>query len=120
MPIPLRLLVVEDSDSDDALPGRLLDHGEYDVHLERVDSAESMVTALDTAVWDLVIADLSPTGFNAAAALPLVTERGLDLPVIVVSDTVDQDEAMQMLRAGARDVLLKRDRARLLPAIERE
>jgi DNA-binding NtrC family response regulator len=120
MATPLRLLLVEDSDSDATLLVRVIRRGGYDVAFERVDSAGTLIAALDAAAWDLVVADFSMPGFDTPTALRLIRERGLDLPFIIVSGTISQEVAVQMMQEGAQDFLTKNDLARLLPAIARE
>ena len=109
MHTPLDVLVVEDSDRDTALLVHVLRQGGYEVAFERVDSAQGLAAALDASAWDLIIADFSLPGFSAPAALRLVRERGLDLPFIIVSGTISQDTAVQMMQEGAQDFLSKDD-----------
>ena len=120
MGIPLRVLIVEDSEDDVALLLRELRRGGYDLTFERVDTPGAMKTALDKQTWDLVIADYSMPHFSAPDALALLHKRALDLPFIIVSGNIGEDIAVAAMKAGAHDYLMKGTLARLLPAIERE
>ena len=116
----LRVLQVEDSESDAALMVRLLEKSGYLVHAERVEEAEPMRQALTREDWDVVIADFQLPQFDAGAALDVLHESGRDIPFIVVSGMIGEDRAVEMMRAGAHDYVLKDRIARLVPAIQRE
>jgi signal transduction histidine kinase/DNA-binding response OmpR family regulator len=116
----LRVLQVEDSESDAALVVRLLEKSGYRVHAERVEEAEPMRRALAREDWDVVIADFQLPQFDAGAALEILHESGRDIPFIVVSGMIGEDRAVEMMRAGAHDYVLKDRIARLVPAVQRE
>jgi len=90
------------------------------VEFERVENAEAMREALARRVWDLVISDWSMPKFTAHAALALVKEQGLDLPFIIVSGTIGEGAAVEAMRTGADDYVLKDNLGRLNPAVDRE
>jgi PAS domain S-box-containing protein len=116
---PLRVLLVEDSDDDEALVVRELQRA-YDLVLERVETAEAFREALASQSWDIVLSDYSLPLFNAPEAVRILKETGLDIPCVIVSGTIGEDTAVDAMRAGANDFLLKDRLARLHPAIERE
>jgi two-component system cell cycle sensor histidine kinase/response regulator CckA len=120
MTIPLRVLLVEDSENDAELLLRELGQAGYDVSSERVETARAMRAALDGQKWDLVIADYSMPRFSAPEALALLKKVGLDLPFIIVSGTVGEEIAVESMKAGAHDYLSKGSLKRLVPAVERE
>ena len=117
---PLRVLLVEDSATDAKLVLREIRRAGHAVDSERVEDAEALRSALAIGTWDLVISDWSMPRFNALAALRVVKETGLDLPFIIVSGTVGEELAVEAMRAGAHDYVLKDKLARLAPVIERE
>lgn len=119
MTIPLRVLVVEDSEDDTLLLIHELRQGGYEPAWTRVDSARAMADALD-GEWDLVLADYTLPGFGGPAALELLKARGSDLPLIMVSGIVGEETAVESLHAGARDFIPKDNLRRLLPAARRE
>ena len=116
----LAVLVVEDSEEDMLLLMRELRRAAFDPFYERVDSARAMTSALERRTWDLVISDHSLPGFGSHDALHLLRERGTDIPFIIVSGTIGEETAVQAMKAGANDYVMKRQLARLAPAIERE
>ncbi len=120
MGIPLRVLMVEDSEDDALLLVRELKRGGYEPTYERVATADGLEAALDGQSWDLVIGDHSMPHFSGMAALALVRERGLDVPFICVSGTISEEMAVAAMKAGANDWVTKGHLKRLLPAIERE
>ncbi len=116
----LRVLIVEDSEDDTLLMLRELQGGGYDLTSERVDTAEAMKAMLVKQEWDLVISDYSMPKFNGLAALELLKKQRLDIPFILVSGTVGEDVAVEAMKAGAHDYIMKDRLMRLVPAIERE
>ncbi|HEU4327043.1 MAG TPA: response regulator [Roseiflexaceae bacterium] len=120
MNIPLRVLMVEDSQDDALLVARALRRGAYDPQITRVQSADALCAALDRQTWDVIIADHRLPGFSGLDALALVQQRGLDVPFIVVSGSIGEEIAVASMRAGAQDYVMKDNLARLAPAIERE
>ncbi len=116
----LDLLIVEDSQDDAQLVVRELRRGGYEVEYQRVDTAASMETTLHNQSWDLIICDYSMPSFSAPKALELLKSTGRDIPFIIVSGTIGEETAVNALKAGAHDFLIKGNYSRLLPAIERE
>ena len=117
---PLRLLIIEDSESDALLVLRELKQGGYEVEFERVETSNAMQKALTERNWDLILSDYSLPQFNAPQALEVLKTSGQDLPFIIISGTIGEETAVSSLKAGAHDFVLKDRMARLIPAIERE
>jgi len=115
----LRILIVDDSPEDAALIVRQLQQ-EFSPSYERVETAETMGAALDKGGWHLVISDYVMPRFSGLAALQLLQQRDLDIPFIMVSGQMGEDAAVESMRAGAHDYLIKDNLARLAPAIQRE
>jgi len=116
----LRVLIVEDSEDDALLVIRELERGGYDTTFERVETAEAMTAALEKQVWDIIIADYRLPHFSAPEALELFHQSALDLPFIVISGTIGEETAVETMKAGAHDYLMKGNLTRLVPAVERE
>lgn len=116
----LRVLIVEDSEDDALLLVRHLRQGGFSPVFERVETAESMEAALQQQPWDLIICDYMLPRFSDLAALAILKEHGLDLPFIVVSGKVGEEVAVDAMKAGAHDYILKDNLKRLVPAIKRE
>lgn len=116
----IQLLLVEDSVADAALLTHELNRSGYTVSAERVESAEALQQALDRGTWDLVLCDYTLPQFSGAEALRLVRERDMDVPFIFVSGTMGEDIAVQAMKSGAQDYIMKDNLARLVPAVRRE
>src|SRR4030042_3694289 len=120
MGTPIRVLIVEDSEEDTLLIVRELKRGGFDPINERVETAEGMKAALSTKTWDLILADYSMPHFSGLEALKLSQETGLDLPFIIVSGSIGEDVAVEAMKSGAHDYLMKNNLTRLFPAIQQE
>ncbi len=119
--VPLKVLLVEDSEDDALLLLRELRRGGYDPAYERVDTAGAMEAVLEEQDWDIVISDHSMPAFNSSAALALLRRKGfVDTPFIIVSGRIGEDVAVAAMKAGAQDYIMKDNLARLNTAIERE
>ncbi|MBD2294982.1 EAL domain-containing protein [Anabaena sphaerica FACHB-251] len=116
----LRILIVEDNLDDAELMVLELEAANYEVVYKQVDTAEAMAAALDSQEWDVILTDYSMPHFSAVAALDLVKQQKLDTPFIVVSGSIGEETAVQLMRDGAHDYLIKHNLTRLAPAIERE
>jgi putative nucleotidyltransferase with HDIG domain len=116
----LRILLIEDSEDDARLVLREIQRGGYEVEFERVETADAMRAALTRQSWELIICDFSLPRFSAPNALELLKKSGLDLPFIIVSGTIGEESAVNALKAGAHDFIIKGNFARLIPAIQRE
>jgi len=120
MGIPLRVLIIEDSEDDATLLLRELRRGGFEPLHQRVDSHEAMASALHNQRWDIIISDYVMPQFDGMAALQLLQESGLDLPFILISGTIGEEYAVGAMKAGAHDYLMKDNLTRLIPAVERE
>ena len=115
----LRLLLIEDSESDAALIVRELQRGGYEVIWERVATAAALLAAL-AQPWDVITCDWAVPQCSALAALGLLRDHHIDAPIIIVSNEVGEEVAVSAMRAGAQDFVSKDRLTRLVPAIERE
>lgn len=120
MPQKLRILVVEDSEDEAYLYLRKIRQVGYELVFRRVDTETAMQTALKEESWDLIIADYAMPQFSAMGALSVLQKSGLDIPFIIISGVIRAEDAVQAMKAGANDYLMKDDLVRLVPAIERE
>ena len=118
--MPLRALLVEDSEDDAFFIVRALKLEGFDVNFERVDKPEEMRRALEQSSWDAVISDYQMPAFDGLAALGVYDEFDLDIPFIIVSGAVGEETAVKVMKAGAHDYLIKDNLTRLAPAIRRE
>jgi signal transduction histidine kinase len=116
----LRLLVVEDSEDDAKLLALEIRRTGYDLSYRRVETARAMREALGAEQWDAILCDYRVPGFGALSAIAVAREGGCDIPFIVVSGTIKEEAAVEVLKAGAHDFVVKDRLARLAPAIARE
>jgi two-component sensor histidine kinase/CheY-like chemotaxis protein len=117
MPTPLRVLFLEDREPDAELLLYELRKAGYEPDWRRVDTPVEYLARLDSSL-DVILADYSLPQFNALGALELLKERGLDIPFIVVTGTVSEEAAVECMRQGATDYLLKDRLGRLGSAIQ--
>ncbi|MDP2207914.1 MAG: PAS domain S-box protein [Bacteroidota bacterium] len=116
----LKTLFVEDIEDDAQLLLRELKKGGYNPTYRRVETAEQMSEALQSDVWDVIIADYNLPNFSGPEALNLLKQIGVDIPFIAVSGSIGEDNAVEILKQGAHDFITKTNLSRLIPAIERE
>lgn len=114
------MLIVEDCEDDAELLLRELRSAGFDPTWERVEDAESMSAVLDQSPWQVILSDHSMPRFDAPRALELIQARGIDIPFIIVSGSMGEEQAVAAMRAGASDYLLKGRLGRLGTAVERE
>jgi diguanylate cyclase (GGDEF)-like protein len=117
---PLRILLIEDSARDAARLTLELKRGGYAPDITRVDTMPRLREELARGGFDLVISDYLLPAFNAPQALSLFREAAIDIPFVVVSGAVGEDIAVEVMKSGAHDYVLKDRLVRLVPAIERE
>lgn len=109
----LRILILEDRGEDEALLLHHLRKGGLEFSSERV-ATETDFTARLAQHWDVILADYNLPQFDAPSALRILAERGSDVPLLVVTGSVDEEVAVRMIKEGAADYLLK-DRLSRLP-----
>jgi DNA-binding response OmpR family regulator len=117
---PLKLLIIEDSPDDAELLLRQLKASGFQPDSERVEQADALIGALTRRSWDLVISDWTMPRLRGRDALAIVRAADEEVPFIIVSGTVGEHNAVEAMRAGAQDYVLKGNLARLPPAVERE
>ena len=116
----IKVLLVEDLEDDAVLLERELSRGGFVATLHRVETTEQLMRALNQPGWDIVITDHNLPGFSSEVVLQAVREKGLDVPVIILSGTIGEEAAVAAMKSGASDYIMKGNMARLGPAIERE
>jgi sigma-B regulation protein RsbU (phosphoserine phosphatase) len=120
MPKPLKVLIVNDSEDDAGVLSLELKRGGFEVNYRRVDTERDMISALKSETWDLVISDYMMQNFSGLDALKVLKWQGVDLPFILISDKVGEEIAVEAMKAGANDYILKNKLSRLVPAVQRE
>lgn len=115
----LNVLHLEDSELDHELVHAHLRRGGLTIHMRRVDSEIEFLQVVDDpdSGIDVIISDYNLPGFSGLLALDLLRARGLDLPFVLVSGQIGEDTAVEAMRNGASDYILKNNLTRLVPAV---
>ena len=116
---PLELLIVDDSADDADLMALTLQRGGIEPNCTRV-ASEKTLDAMLQRHWDLALLDYQMPGFDGRRALDMLLGQDRDLPVIVVSGKIGEEIAVELMRAGARDYVMKDRLGRLCPVVRRE
>jgi PAS domain S-box-containing protein len=116
---PLRILHLEDDRDDAELVGAELAAAGIVCDISRVDNVAAFVQELSAGHVDLVLSDFSMPSFNGLAALTLARERWPDVPFLFISGTIGEERAIEALKLGATDYVLKQNLSRLGPAVQR-
>jgi PAS domain S-box-containing protein len=119
-PQSLHVLMVEDSEDDALLIIRELKKGGYNPVHERVETAAAMKKALQEKQWDIILCDYKIPKFSGAHAIALLQETNIDIPLIIVSGTIGEETALECMRSGAHDYIMKNNLSRLCLAVGRE
>jgi PAS domain S-box-containing protein len=115
---PLRVLIVEDVPADAWMVRKELSRAGHTVEWSRVDTEVAYRAALN-AQLDVVLSDCTMPGFSSSRALEILQESGLDVPFILVSGTIGEEAAAELMRQGAADFVPKDKRGRLGMAVSR-
>ena len=119
MAVTLNILIIEDIPADFLMVERHLRQQGLNATCSRVDSLEGLNLALDSSAWDLVLSDYSIPRLNFTESFDYIQSRFPDLPVILVSGSIGEEQAVELLKLGVWDFVLKDHLTRLVPAIER-
>ncbi|HEX4153495.1 MAG TPA: EAL domain-containing protein [Steroidobacteraceae bacterium] len=119
MPAKLRLLLVEDNTADAEIIARHLARARIDCAIDRVQTEADLLSALNAQEFDLIISDFSLPQFDGLRALEIAIDRAPDVPFIFVSGTIGEERAIEAVRRGATDYVLKTNLTRLSSAVER-
>jgi PAS domain S-box-containing protein len=118
--VPLRVLIVEDSEDDALLLLRELDKGGFEPEHERVDNPEDMRGAIvEGGPWDVVLSDWRMPRFSGTEALEIMRETDPETPFVIVSGKIGEEAAVEAMRAGAHDFVMKDNPWRLCATVER-
>ena len=115
----LKVLLIEDSKDDALLIIDYLKQSKKDVTFERVETAEEMESALEKTSWDVIYSDYFLPEFNGLDALKLLKKSKVEIPFVVISGKLGEEKAVEIIKAGADDYIMKDRLARLLPAKEK-
>ncbi|MBD1914590.1 MULTISPECIES: PAS domain S-box protein [Cyanophyceae] len=116
----LTVLIVEDAEDDALLIVEILRGDGLEVAWERVQTAADLSHMLSTRRWDAIISDYNLPGFDAPTALAIMREQGLDVPFIVVSGILSEQQAVALMKVGAQNYIMKDNLVRLPEIMRRE
>jgi diguanylate cyclase (GGDEF)-like protein/PAS domain S-box-containing protein len=116
---PIRVLFIEDSEADVELALRSLEQGGFEVSSERVQLEEDLRRVLGSSKPQAILSDFTMPGFDGADALRLAKELAPGVPFIFLSGTIGEEQAIEAIRLGATDYVLKNNMRRLSTAVRR-
>lgn len=117
---PIQILLVEDSDDDTDLIKFQFQKEGLNAHFTRVETEVEFRKALSEQTWDLILSDYLLVEFDGLSALNIINEFYIDIPFILISGKVGEKFAVQAMKSGAHDYIIKDNLNRLIPAIRRE
>jgi PAS domain S-box-containing protein len=115
----LRILLLEDAPTDAELTEDTLREAGLSFTAQRVDTRETLIRAMEDFKPDIVLADYSLPNFDGGSALKIVRQQYPTVPVVMVTGAMGDDKAVELLKQGAKDYVLKDRLARLGPAVQR-
>ena len=118
MRTPLKVIIIENSPEDATLIVHELQGAGYEPEWIVVETAAELISALAKGPWELIISDYSMPAFSSAAALEIYKAASLDVPFFLVSGAIGEEKAVEVMRAGAHDYIMKDRLERLGPAVD--
>jgi PAS domain S-box-containing protein/putative nucleotidyltransferase with HDIG domain len=116
----IHVLIIESSEVDFLSVLMELERGGFNTTAQRVDTRETLKEAFENGPWDVVICDYRLPEIDVIEVLTVYKDMGLDMPFIIVSGAVGEDKAVNAMKAGAHDYVMKANLSRLVPAVKRE
>ena len=116
---PLRILMLEDNPNDAKLAARVLERSGIAIKHEITDTKEAYREHLAKGEFDVILADYNLRGWTAIDALDILKQSGRDIPFVVMTGTLGDEDAAECIKRGATDFILKDRPARLPAAIQR-
>ncbi|MDX6443901.1 MAG: hypothetical protein QOH71_975 [Blastocatellia bacterium] len=116
---PLRILHVEDNPNDAELIQAMLETEGITSHVMRVETQADFVASIERGDFDLILADYTLPSFDGLSALKIASEKCPDVPFIFVSGTLGEEVAIEALKIGATDYLLKERLSKIVPSVHR-
>lgn len=120
MDADIKILSIEDSELDAELIQCELHQEGLNTSFHRVETEDEMRAALDSQEWDLILCDYSMPRFDPLSAIGLLKSKGLDIPFIVISGTIGEENAIRLMKEGCSDCVMKYNMKRLPSIIRRE
>ena len=115
----LRILHLEDNQLDAELVAAAFEAAGLGCGITRVETEQAFTSALESGGMDIILADYSLPSFDGVSALKLAHKKCPDVPYIFVSGQMGEDIAVESLKLGATDYILKNHLNRLVPSVRR-
>jgi len=115
----IHILMLEDNPTDSELAGHTLRRGGVKFTSTRVETERDFIHELEKNTPDLILSDYALPGFDGYAALDIAKKRAPNIPFIFVTGTMGEEVAIETLKSGATDYVLKHRLARLVPSVHR-
>src|SRR5229473_8254130 len=119
MKSPLRVLHLEDNPNDAELIQAALQSEGIVSHVVRVETRADFLASLEQGGFDIILADYTLPSFDGLSALSIAMEKCPDVPFIFVSGTLGEEVAIEALKIGATDYVVKTRLSRLVPSVQR-
>lgn len=113
-------MIIEDSKASLNFEVAQLKRSGFNVDYEQIENAEDLRKALNCKEWDIILSDHVMPNFNSIEALKILNETKLDIPFIIVSGEIGEETAVEAMRAGCKDYIMKDKMARLGMVVKRE
>ena len=120
MKMSLNILIIEDNESDAALVVRALEKSGYKILFERVETVIDLTSALEKNTWNIVLSDYQLPHLDATKALEIFKSFNIDIPFIVISGTIGEEAAANIIKMGAQNYVMKSNLSKLASIVERE
>jgi len=117
--ISLQVLLIDESGPADEIEA-VLERAGYSVHLQQTSSAHHLRSQLARDQWDILLFDPADSSWSLSEIIEVVEESEHDVPIIIVSNNIAEDQATEAMQLGVRDYVLKSHLARLGPIVARE
>lgn len=117
---PIKVLIIDDSESDAVLILNELKDDGFNVSSVRIESPEALKDELRGKEWDIIVCDYIMPSFSAMEAINIINENKQNIPIIILTGMLTEDLAPEVIKAGASDFISKNELKKLSAAIERE
>ncbi len=114
------MILIEDSEDDALLLFRVIKNAGYSLNYIIVDTAEALISIINSDKWDIIITDNEMPNFSAEESIKIIRNYNQNIPIIIVSGHISEEQIVKFMKAGAADYISKDNFTRLVPSIERE
>ncbi len=116
----LRILLIDESDKEEELLKQYLINSDYKPEITKLSDLTQIKETATKKTFDLIITEHTLSHFNTLDLIKLTQDNNIDIPILIVSGAMNEEIAIEAMKAGAKDYIMKDNMARLIPVIERE